>query len=327
MMHNSALPCARDCGTASMTGLVAFDRLVHSDWSVAPNKRWSAIAERSPNGWSIASLAQTPSPAGFLDLLFDRPGTLAGFDFPIGLPLFYLNTMKIEFCELLSSPLPDSAQHFFSAAETLLGISPAQPFYRIHPKGCRRQHLLHRLHCGDFNDLLRECDKATANRSRAESIFWTVGPKQVSKAALSGWQDILGPARARGAGIWPFDGPLSSLSRRALTLAETYPAEVYQHLGMSRTVKKRTQAGRTAAGAVLLAWAARYQVTVAPKIAGLVADGFGARPDEEDAFDAITGLCGMIEVADGHRAEAPDALWDSPPREGWILGQTDAPAS
>ena len=327
MMHTSAQPGARDCRTASMTALIGFDRLVHSDWSVAPNKRWTAIAERSPDGWSIATLAQTASPPEFLDLLFDGPTTLAGFDFPIGLPLFYLDKMKIEFCELLSSPRPDSTQRFFSVAETLLGISPAQPFYRIHPKGCRRQHLLDRLHCGHFSDLLRECDKATAKRSRAESIFWTVGPKQVSKAALSGWQDILVPARTRGAAIWPFDGPLASLSRRALTLAETYPAEVYQHLGMSRTVKKRTQEGRRAAGRVLLAWAARHRVTVAPIIAGLVADGFAARPDGEDAFDAITGLCGIIEVADGHRAEAPDALWESPPREGWILGQTDAPAS
>jgi len=41
-------------------------------------------------------------------------------------------------------------------------------------------------------------------------------------------------------------------------------------------------------------------------------------------FDPITGLCGMIEVADGHRAEAPDALWTFRPREGWILGQIDA---
>jgi hypothetical protein len=45
--------------------------------------------------------------------------------------------------------------------------------------------------------------------------------------------------------------------------------------------------------------------------------------DGEDAFDAITGLCGMIEVADGRRAEAPDALWTSHQREGWILGQID----
>jgi hypothetical protein len=64
-------------------------------------------------------------------------------------------------------------------------------------------------------------------------------------------------------------------------------------------------------------------VTLRPKIGQLIRTGFGEREDGEDAFDAIAGLCGMIEVCDGRRAEAPDALWSSRPREGWILGQID----
>jgi hypothetical protein len=32
----------------------------------------------------------------------------------------------------------------------------------------------------------------------------------------------------------------------------------------------------------------------------------------------------MIDVTDGRRAEAPDAVWTSHPREGWILEQIDA---
>jgi len=307
-----------------MTVLVGFDRLVHSDWSVSHHKRWTAIAERSSNGWCIAILAQTPSPTEFLDLLFDRPKTLAGFDFAIGLPSFYLDKIGIGFCELLSSPATDRAQRFFTPADTLFDISPAQPFYRKHPTGGRQADLLRRLECAGFDDLLRGCDRATANRSRAESIFWTVGAKQVGKAALSGWRDILIPARARGARLWPYDGALSSLSSHALTLAETYPAEVYRHLGMNRTVKKRTQGGRKSAGAVMLAWASQRDVRLSAELASLIRDGFGESDDGEDAFDAITGLCGMIEVADGRRAEAPDALWTSHPREGWILGQTDA---
>ena len=325
MMHNSAQSRARDCRTASMIALVGFDRLVHSDWSVSHHKRWTAIAERSPNGWSIASLAQTPSPHEFLDLLFDRPKTLAGFDFPIGLPSLYLDKIGIGFCDLLATPAADRAQRFLTPAETLFDISPIQPFYRKHPAGGRQADLLRRLECDAFDDLLRVCDRATANRSRAESIFWTVGAKQVGKAALSGWREILIPARARGARLWPFDGPLSSLSSHALALAETYPAEVYRHLGMNRTVKKRAQGGRKMAGAVMLEWASAHGVVLKPKLASLIRNGFGEHGDGEDAFDAITGLCGMIEVADGRRAEAPDALWTSRPHEGWILGQIDAP--
>jgi hypothetical protein len=324
MMHNSAQSRARDHGIVSMTAPVAFDRLVHSDWSVAPAKRWTAIAQRSPSGWSIASLAQTPSPHEFLDLLFDGPRTLAGFDFPIGLPSFYLDKLGIGFCELLSLPATDRAQCFFTPADTLFDISPAQPLYRKHPAGARQADLLRRLECAGFNALLRVCDRATANRSRAESIFWTVGAKQVGKAALSGWRDILIPARERGARLWPYDGALSSLTSHALTLAETYPAEVYRHLGMNRTVRKRTQGGRKAAGVVMLGWASAHGVVLRPKLASLIRDGFGERDDGEDAFDAITGLCGMIEVADGRRAEAPDAIWTSSPCEGWILGQIDA---
>jgi hypothetical protein len=308
-----------------MTTRLGFDRLIHSDWSVAPNKRWTAIAERSPMGWSIASLAQTPSPPAFLDLLFDRPKTLAGFDFPIGLPSISLDKLGIGFCDLLALPASDHARRFLTPAETLFDISPAQPFYRRHPPGGRQADLLQRLDCTSFDDLLRACDRPTANRSRAESVFWTVGARQVGKAALSGWRDILMPARARGARLWPFDGRLSTLSSDALTLAETYPAEAYQHLGMKRTVKKRTQDGRTAAGAAMLGWASRHHVTISAAIGQLIKTGFGERSDGEDAFDAITGLCGMIEVADGRRAEALDALWNSPPCEGWILGQTDVP--
>jgi len=306
-----------------MTIRLAFDRLVHSDWSVAPNKRWTAIARRSRNVWIIDRLAQTPPPPEFLELLFDQTRTLAGFDFPIGLPSFYLTKTNAAFCELLSVPPSDRAQRFFTPAETLFDISLAQPFYRIHPRGGRRADLLRGLVCEAFDDLLRACDRKTGSRSRAESIFWTVGAKQVGKAALSGWQQILIPALARGARLWPFDGPLASLDSEHLTLAETYPAEAYRHLGMDRTVRKRTQDGRKAAGAVMLKWASAHQVALSPEIERPIGSGFGEREDGEDAFDAIAGLCAMIEVADGRRAEAPELMLSSRNGEGWILGQTE----
>jgi hypothetical protein len=307
-----------------MTARLAFDRLVHSDWSVAPGKRWTAVARRWQEGWRIENLVRTPTPDGFLDDLFDHERrTLAGFDFPIGLPSFYSNQMKLEFYQLLSNPASDRTQRFFTAAETLFDISPAQPFYRRHPKGARHDDLCKRLSCASFNELLRECDKKTSSRSRAESIFWTIGAKQVGKAALSGWREILMPAVARQASLWPFDGPLSLLESSVLTIAETYPAEAYQHIGMKRTIKKRSQEGRRAGCRVMLEWASKHKVELSPQIKHSMRTGFGEREDGEDPFDAVAGLCGMIEVSDGRRAEAPNPLTFSGGGEGWILGQID----
>jgi hypothetical protein len=308
-----------------MNSRLAFDRLVHSDWSVSSSKRWTAVALRTQDGWVVNNLEPTPPPDDFLDFLFDpRRKTLAGFDFPIGLPKFYLDKMKVEFYDLISEPASDRSRCFFALADTLFDISPAQPFYRSHPRGGRHVDLLRRLECTAFNDLLRECDKKTAMRARAESLFWTVGAKQVGKAALAGWREILVPAIRRQARLWPFDGRLSSLDSNVLTLAETYPGEAYQHIGIRRIVRKRSQEGRKTAGQAMLTWASKHTVEFAPIVGQSILDGFGNRPDGEDPFDAVAGLCAMVEVADGHRDEAPDLIET---HEGWILGQIDAATS
>jgi hypothetical protein len=301
-----------------------FGRLVHSDWSVSPKKRWTATAVRLSNGWSVACLRQTPS--NLVDHLFDFSGhTLAGFDFPIGLPLFYATSAKLDFRELISDPSSARSQRFLTPVETLFDVSIDQPFYRKHPKGGGHLVLCQRLGCQTIYDLLRECDKKTKVRSRAEAIFWTVGAKQVGKAALAGWHEVLIAAIAQGASLWPFDGPLSSLVSNRLTIAETYPAEAYQHIGMAKTIRKRSQAGRKAAGAIMIEWSAMHDVTFAPTIKAKILSGFGEGKDGEDPFDAVAGLCGMIEVADGRRAEAPHPAKFNKREEGWILGQVDCP--
>jgi hypothetical protein len=126
--------------------------------------------------------------------------------------------------------------------------------------------------------------------------------------------------------LWPFDGPLSSLASNALTLAETYPGEAYQHIGLARTIKKQSQEGRRNAGTTMLKWATRHDVRLLPKVEKLITDGFGELPSGEDPFDATAGLLGMIEVVDGRRAEAPDSMTHSKRGEGWILGQIDLPS-
>ena len=302
----------------------AFDRLVHSDWSIAADKRWSAVAIRARTGWLVHRLDHTGEPARFLDELFDQSKrTLAGFDFPIGLPALCLEKAGLEFHQLLLSPLSRRAKRFLTPVETLFDVSPNRPFYRKHPKGGRHADLWQRLGCTAFDELLRDCDKKTDQRNRAESIFWTVGARQVGKAALSGWQDILIPAMARTARLWPFDGPLASLDSNILTLAETYPAEAYHQIGLRRPVGKRSQQGRTVACHGMLEWASRHRVSFAAEIKQSMLNGFGAGGEGEDPFDALAGLCGMIEVVDGRRAEAPDPTTRIRRGEGWILGQID----
>jgi len=154
---------------------LAFDRLVHSDWSANPGKRWSAHAVRANGVWRIERIAQTPPAETFLaDLFGHGKPTLAGFDFPIGLPLLSLDRLGCGFREFMCSP---QARGFLEPADSLFSVSPMQPFYRKHPAGGRRAHLLHALECAGFDELLRVCDRPTPYRSRAESIFWTVGAK------------------------------------------------------------------------------------------------------------------------------------------------------
>ncbi|WP_024509626.1 DUF429 domain-containing protein [Bradyrhizobium sp. ARR65] len=309
-----------------MTSPFRFNRLVHSDWSVLPAKRWTAVALSLEDSWLIEHLAPTPSPDLFVDdLLKQGRRTLAGFDFPIGLPSAYLERTGLNFLDLISEPCSMHARRFFTPAETLFDISPTQPFYRTHPAGGRHTDLCERLGCASFDELLRQCDKATENRLRAEAIFWTVGAKQVGKAALCGWREILIPVRRRGGRLWPFDGLLAELDTGGLTIAEAYPAEAYRHIGVRGLVGKRSQQGRMAAGRILLEWASRHRVRFDPDIARRVCDGFGAGGDGEDAFDALAGLCGMIEVVAGRRAEMADDRIVPAQREGWILGQTDLP--
>jgi hypothetical protein len=65
----------------------------------------------------------------------------------------------------------------------------------------------------------------------------------------------------------------------------------------------------------------RHGVSFSAELNTQIADGFGARGDGEDAFDALIGLLGMIEVIDGRRLERPPDRRAGEAVEGWILGQ------
>ena len=105
-------------------------------------------------------------------------------------------------------------------------------------------------------------------------------------------------------------------------VAETYPAEVYGHLGLNLKGGKGRQMVRKSNAPRLLAWANVAGVDLDQGLFDEIADGFGAGGD--DCFDAVVGLFGMLNVMLGQRAPGePD---DPAVRriEGWILGQEAA---
>ncbi|WP_144186012.1 hypothetical protein [Elioraea rosea] len=318
-----------------------FTVVAHADWSGARTgaaaKRQVAVARREGHVWRLAAPEPVGDPAVLaprLHALADGGAALLALDVPIGLPRRFAEAHLGGFGSFpawLDALGP--ASPFLSVAATLDDVSPARPFF---PLGAvsgpgLKAGFLARLGLDDAA-LLRACDRAgrTANGgriARACGIFWTVGGNQVGKAALSAWAELLVPARREGLRLWPFEGSLAALaSAGALGAAEAYPAEGYARLGFSAPSRKRTQAWRKAQAGAIEAWCARHRIVPAPALAALIGDGFGPRPDGEDAFDATVGALAAIAVASG---ADPEGTPDDPAIrtwEGWMLGRADQPA-
>jgi hypothetical protein len=299
-----------------------FSRLVHADWSISPRKRWAAVADRLDDGWRVAAPFPVGNTNAFLAVLIagTRP-TLVGFDFPIGLPQFYGEATGLSgFLSALAAFGTTPWSRFYEVAETPDDISIHRPFCpRQATKGVKRSNLLGALGSNSIEQLLRRCDQQTAIRRAACSLFWTLGPNQVGKAAIAGWREILGPARQLGARIWPFEGSLAALVNSPVVIAETYPAEAYAHIGVRfcRGRSKARQQDRIEAANRLEARSASNKITIDEELSRQIKNGFGSNREGEDAFDAAIGLFGMIEVADQRRLEgSTEGVW-----EGWILGQ------
>jgi hypothetical protein len=149
-----------------------------------------------------------------------------------------------------------------------------------------------------------------------------LGANQVGKGAIWGWQEVIIPCVNGGARLWPFDGELGLESSKGLTIAETYPAEIYGWLEIDsiRKAGKRNPDARKAVANQILTWASSKGVSIALTLQEIVKNGFGEKPEGEDPFDAFCGVCGMIEVALGcrhHGAPTDEAIRK---HEGWILG-------
>ena len=143
-------------------------------------------------------------------------------------------------------------------------------------------------------------------------------------AAIIGWHDVLVPALRDGCpvSLWSFDGLLPSLLVLGkIVVAETWPTECYSWFSKEPLGGKRSQDNRRKFGPSLLRWAGAQKVTLEDGLRKEIHDGFPQR--EKDAFDAVVGLFGMIQVCLGQRAPGePDesAIRDI---KGWILGRPD----
>jgi hypothetical protein len=215
---------------------------------------------------------------------------------------------------------------FYKPAARLDEISLKRPFYPRAPGGTNKKQLLDALGLRSAEELLRLCDRPTATRGNACEIFWTLGAKQVGRAAIQGWRDLLAPAAREGSiSIWPFDGELSVLLASAgIIVVEAYPAETYGHLGFPRGFGKRSREGRRSQAGAILSWCERNGVVLQANMAAEVENGFGDAKTGEDTFDTFIGLLGMIEaVCDPARCVGPQ---DPAVRniEGWTLGTDPA---
>ena len=305
-----------------------FERLIHADWSADDKKKWMTAAERTPQGWQVPAPRHVPPASEFRDCwLFSGQRVLAGFDFPIGVPMaFGKKTGFRNFPEALAEFGSGEWKDFFCVADTADDISLTRPFYpRTYPKGRRQADLLGPLGLRTMDELLRACDRKTPTRRAACSIFWTLGGNQVGKAAIDGWKTVIQPSLRRGARMWPFHGSLDQLSKSPArcVLCETYPQEAYSHVEVkfSPGESKRRQEDRKKAGTKLIYWAKKHGVSFAVDAQKNLLDGFGPSDSGEDPFDALVGLLSMIEVVDQRRKEGSASGADEKAWEGWILGQ------
>ncbi len=316
-------------------------RCAHADWSIQPAKRWLAVATRDAAGqYTVGAPTPVGEPRDLIARLRDgMPATevlLLGVDFPVGLPVAYGDRAGFrEFREALGVLGQGRWARWYEPATETSEISLARPFYPATggEKGSRKlAQLLTGLALpgATIAPLLRGCERATATRPDAAPLFWTMGAKQVGKAAISGWRELIAPLQER-IRLWPFDGTFAALTRTGGTvLAETYPADVYARLGVAwprdaagaaadEGSGKGSQAARQRNAAAIRSWATGHRIRCSSELTAQVQDGFGADRSGEDRFDAVVGLLGLLDtiLTDGP-AEPNDPVVRR--LEGWIFG-------
>lgn len=303
--------------------------ICHADWSMNPRKRWSAEATVDTRGiWIVAAAALVGDTAKFGDRLrlCARTGgsALAGFDFPIGFPCHYAKQANItDFKKWLTRLGRDQWKRFGEVCDGPEEILISRPFYpRVPRKGVKKDSLIRAHNAKHAEDLLRLCERGGDGMPTACSIFWTLGAKQVGRAALAGWEEVIIPLlrdRPDGTYLWPFDGALNDLLKPGkVVLAETYPANNYSWFSQDRLVKSE-QTSRREFGRHLLRWAGEHgtRVTLSDALEEQINVGFA----NDDAFDAIVGLFAMLKIIFGEHSVGEPIKPECRTVEGWMLGR------
>jgi len=300
----------------------------HADWGSKPSKRWCAKSVLGSDGAYTAFAPRlVGAPEDLLESLRKDAGEsgiiFAGFDFPIGIPAHFAHRAGISsFRQWLPALGTSDWCQFYSVCDTPGEISTHRPFYPNGAyRGRRKQDLFAAHGASSGIDLMRQCERGGDGRKEACCLFWTLGGNQVGKAAILGWRSVLCPALIHRSDtrLWPFEGSLSSLMTIGTTvIAETYPAEVYRWFD-DQPVRKRSTNSRALFGSTLLKWADINSVHVDQALEIAIRTGF--KVGDDDAFDAVVGLFGMLKVCLGQRStgEPNDPVIRN--IEGWILGR------
>lgn len=315
------------------------DWIAHADWSTSSSKRWVCLAhKRQTGGYLILAPQKVINAPDLLSSLRRQAGLeaaiLIGFDFPIGLPWNYARQIgSNRFLDVLPKLGGPDWPDFYLPASHAEQISIRRPFYPNKPGGTRQQQLVEALGVDHIDQLRRRCEVRSGRRRAAAPLFWTLGGQQVGKAAITGWQEVLTPARYQkppAAMIWPFDGTLANLlSPGKIIIAETYPAEFYRHLDLylgkaygQQKYGKRSQQSRAENAGRLHRWASKLEVKFSDLLNLQVESGFGDSGAGEDPFDAFVGTCGLVNlILNGDQPVYEPTETFIREMEGWILGQ------
>jgi hypothetical protein len=308
--------------------------ITHADWSVNPEKCQVAVGALTAEGqYRVVSLAPAQALVTMggdlrvgLNVAELGAGQLwAGFDLPIGLPRAYAERAGVTFFpDFLALIGQEPWDRFAEVGVSADDVSLHRPFYPARSGGTRQSHLYEGL------GLTRQQIRRRCDGNDAESMFWTLGGKQVGKAALAGWTYLSAPP-AGTIRLWPFHGPLTKLldgDPGTVVVSETYPREFYQYFRRSFHGRgsKRKQQDRLDWIPDLFRWADALSVNWDEEIRQRVDSGFSEHGHGEDEFDAVVGLLGMISVitgvVDSGEPEDDPAVAAV---EGWILGRKSDP--
>lgn len=248
-----------------------------------------------------------------------------GLDMPIGFLNAWYDGVNIkDFKALITVFHSHGLQDFFKVCETPDQIRHDRPFYPQSSglKGSvKRDHLIKALGLPNFDALHRACEFPTDKRNAACPSFWTLGANQVGKGMLHGLKHLIIPGYEDGFHIWPFSGDLETCTQKpGVTLIETYPGEIYGWFDIPSELTKSNQNSRKNYLHQLCDNARTKGIEISPAVWADIADGFGPEDGKDDAFDALIGVMGLIEIAEGRR---PEHLPHTPTvleREGWIVG-------